>query len=821
MNETSDSIERLSRDTRPQPARREPRRLRPLDPPLPPWRGGHPATACKAAALALIVALSPAAGAADALPAGAEPPPQHADWVAAVATDAAAISEAEFRDRFLMPLLREEALEPLLEGPDADAPWIDEATNYVERELLLAWEGPGRMPSRPHADWGRAYDFTVKEGSRDPFLTWMSVVGQKKWHWDDKARVQLAGLEEALAALPEDEAAFPRLLAAHARQLLDPAPEHRVALCEAAVRWAESHAGRPERSEAVLRALEQFVDVEEPSFVSALLESEADPWIGLVAAGRSSFALHFRDRDAERREMHVDDAEAAWGRAWELHPEMPQGAEGLMRVASHRRDRAGIDAWFREGVAARYDSPSLHDRYVAFLRPAYGGSLEALVEHAWSCLDAANPGCFGDDAALERERSMLPYGGVLAFLAALDVSGERPARFFGGTGVLGEICAALAPMLAPHGAGTSPGDYDATMHARFESAWFLASLLWTFGDADGALQAFETVDGVPDYYCRRLQQTFPGTFDIYLALAGLSGPNAGLVRPLYERFRSGDAEGFLAHWEEAFEGEPLERRETGLLERLAIRAFLAARFPDGESRRVPITSHREFVCWHGYGIGWQPEPDDEGGYAWFTGKQPYACFEFGVPLPTPLEIETSFELTPDPATNALFAIRLFPADLRFSDHRGKSPVLSVRVGPDGDALLRLGCSGERYIDCGYTQGTLAEANVLLSDILYAEGAEDESHAESAEFAESVGRARSPSAPAPARVSLRVVYLEDRVRCYLGDAQTPAIDAPCAAFAPAALPDGAKLVFYGVDCKFFGFTFRNPVPDSPARKESRP
>ena len=142
---------------------------------------------------------------------------------------------------------------------------------------------------------------------------------------------------------------------------------------------------------------------------------------------------------------------------------------------------------------------------------------------------------------------MLPYGGVLGFLAALDVSGERPARFFGGTGVLGEICAALAPMLAPHGAGMGPGDYDATMHARFESAWFLASLLWTFGDADGALQAFETVDGVPDYYCRRLQQSFPGTFDIYLALAGLSGPNAGLVRPLYERFRSGDAEGFLAH----------------------------------------------------------------------------------------------------------------------------------------------------------------------------------------------------------------------------------------------------------------------------------
>ncbi len=773
MNTEPKNSERRSRDTRPQPARREPRRARPLDPPPPPWRGGHPATACKAALLALfaLVALSPAAGAADTpLPAGAAPPPQDADWVAEVATGAA-MSEAEFRDRFLMPLLREEALEPLLAGPDADAPWIDEATNYVERELLLAWEGPGRMPSRPHADWGRAYDFTVKEGSRDPLLTWMSVLGQKKWHWDDKARAQLAGLEEALASLPADEAAFPRLLAAHARQTLDPAPEHRVALCGAAVRWAESHAGRPERSEAVLRVLEQFVDVEEPSFVSALLESEADPWIGLVAAGRSSFALHFRDRDPEERKRHIDDAEAAWGRAWELHPEMPQGAEGMMRVAARRGDRAGIDAWFREGVAARYDSPSLHDRYVAFLRPAYGGSIGALVEHAWSCLDAANPGCFGDDAALERERSMLPYGGVLAFLAALDVSGEKPARFFGAAGVLGEICAALAPMLSPRGAGTGPGDYDATMHARFESAWFLASLLWTFGDADGALQAFETVDGVPDYYCRRLQQSFPGTFDIYLSIAGLSGPNAGLVRPLYERLRAGDAEGYLA---------------TGRRRSPAGRRSAARRASSSASPSAPSSPRASRAGSRGASPSRRTASSPAGTATGSAGSPSRT---------TRAATRGSPGSSPTPASSSGSRSRRRsrsrpPSSLRRTPPRtpsspSASPVLSVRVGPDGTALLRLGASGEPYVDSGYTRGTIAEARVPLGP--------------------------------QARIPLRVVYLADRVLAYLGDDETPAIDAPCADFAPEALPDGAKLVFYGVDCKFFGFAFRNPVPDTDAHR----
>ena len=790
MNETSDSIERRSRDTRPLPARRN-------------------AAPCKAATLAALsmLALPVAAWAAT----GAEPPPQHAEWVASVATDSAAISEAEFRDGYLMPLLREEALEPLLAGPDADAPWIDEATDYVERELLLAWEGPGRMPSRPHADWGRAYDFTVKEGSRDPLLTWMSVLGQKKWHWDDKARAQLAGLEEALASLPADEAAFPRLLAAHARQTLDPAPEHRVALCGAAVRWAESHAGRPERSEAVLRVLEQFVDVEEPSFVSALLESEADPWIGLVAAGRSSFALHFRDRDAEARERHIDDAEAAWGRAWELHPEMPQGAEGMMRVASHRRDRAGIAAWFREGVAARYDSPSLHDRYVAFLRPAYGGSIEALFGHARDCFKASDPGCFPGAAARERARSMLPYGGVLALLAALDASGGKPAAFFP-PGDAAEIDAALRPML---GEDPAIGPSGAKDLVRFESAWFLAAVHWVLGDEEGALRAYETVRNLPGWYCRRMQESFPGAYDIGIALSSLAGPDADLVRALRRSFRDGDFDGVVARCEEALAPRPgLDRSEMIFLEKLSVRAFLAAGFSRGETRRVPITPHGAFSGWYDYGNGWQPEIDDDGGYVWYTGRGPCGELEFGSPLPLPLEIETAFEPSADPATNVLFAVRVFPSDLLFSDHAGPTPALSVRL-EGGTLRVRLGPAGEPHLDWGIDKATpVFETNAVLSAVLHAEGAEDKPHAESAEGAESDIGARSSSAPTPARVPLRIVFLEDRVRCYLGNADTPALDAPCAAFAPAAFPDGAKLVFYGARCRFFGFSFRNPAAERP-------
>jgi len=85
MNDKPDSIERQSRDTRPQPAWREPRRARPPfrdTRPQPAWRGAHPATACKAALLAVLMAgLCPGRLRADGF---FDPPPPSAERVAAL-----------------------------------------------------------------------------------------------------------------------------------------------------------------------------------------------------------------------------------------------------------------------------------------------------------------------------------------------------------------------------------------------------------------------------------------------------------------------------------------------------------------------------------------------------------------------------------------------------------------------------------------------------------------------------------------------------------------------------------------------------------------
>ena len=181
---------------------------------------------------------------------------------------------------------------------------------------------------------------------------------------------------------------------------------------------------------------------------------------------------------------------------------------------------------------------------------------------------------------------------------------------------------------------------------------------------------------------------------------------------------------------------------------------------------------------------------------------------FGIPLPLPLEIETAFE--PDPATNVLFAVRVLPSDLLLAGNCGPAPALSVRLEGD-DLRVRLGPADDPYLDWGVDKSTpVFETNALLSSILTRHSPEASG--------EEIQHSASSIQHSPARVPLRVVFLEDRVRCHLGDADTPALDVPTAAFDPAAFPDGARLVFYGVHCRFFGFSFRNPSTPNPASDE---
>ena len=691
------------------------------------------------------------------------------DLMEPIRIGAASTGEADFRDCSLLPLLRAETLDRFEPPASWSAGLADEARAYVEDELRLAWEGPARMTDRPNEDWGRAYDFTVKEGSRDPFLAWMSVVGQHKWHWDDQARAQLAALEAGLAALPPESEPFRRLLATHARQLLDPSEDHARALCAAAVRWAESHAAHPDRSEAVLRILAQFVDTANPALVPALLRSSSDPWIAFTLGGDAALARACAASSEKAFSDALSLAASSCRRARERHPGFPQGAAGMVAVCGLRNDRKGLRRWFARGVEARFDFVPLHDLYVCFLRPSRGGSIDELRAYADACL------------APDRPDSMLPWCAAMARIVDLEASGLSPREFFSGNGESDRLERAIVSFL---------GRANGTEDALSEAAEFLACLRWSRGDVEGAEKA--VLHSRNKRYRRILQEGFPGAFDILETLFGLTGPNAAIVRPLWRRFRDGDANGFLRSRTRIEPSLPsLSRSETSLLASTSLQAFLATGFLREESYRIPFFDHGYFVGWFCYGTGWQPSDNGHGGFVFTTGATDPSCLELAQALPLPIELDISMFLAPRASDSApFFTVRILPMDRRFLRHRGSTPPISFRRNTSETLSITVGDTGDPFADDGWRGGIIASAQSVSSP---------------------PSASNAPPSSPQDRISTRIVLDRDHVSVFLGGASDPALSAPCTGFAPERFPEGAKLVFFGHNARFHGFSFRKTSP----------
>ena len=691
------------------------------------------------------------------------------DWAENVRTNAAAASEADFRDRSLLPLLRAETLDRFEPPASWSAELADEARAYVEDELRLAWEGPARMTDRPGPEWGRAYDFTVKEGSRDPFLAWMSVVGQHKWHWDDQARAQLSDLEAGLAALPPESEPFRRLLAAHARQLLDPSDDHARALCTAAVRWAESHAARPDRSEAVLRILAQFVDTGNSALVPALLRSSADPWLAFALGGDAAFARARVASMPEARDEALGLAASSYRRAWELHPEFPQGAAGMALVCGIRRDREGLRRWFARVAEARFDLVRLHLDCGLLV-----GDPDALRAHEDVCLALAD----------ERPGTMLPLCGMSAVIRELNAGGAVADELLSDADRLARVEAGLESVAR---------SAAATRCFRWSAAELVAVLRERRGDIDGALQACDfPLDPLVDGF---LQSRVAGCVDAVVLLGGVSGPNRNLLLPILERFDKGDFEGVLENWEEVWSHcTGATRNERRFLAGLSVQSFLRTCFDRGETLFAGIFEKGEFCNWFGYGgvkgTGWRLENAPEGGTAAAPGSDRVRALEFSRSLPAVVEIETEFEILDGEDDHALFALRFLPADGFVGRLRGIQPPLSVSFAPEGGLSIRLGTIGENETDRG-CRGILNERIVPTLP---------------------------RSSNAPRRIRLRAVFGDGHVELYLGSEPEPVLSESCSAFGPAAMPNGGQLVFFGRGVRFGGFSFRKPSPRSQPSQE---
>ncbi len=542
-----------------------------------------------------------------------------AAWSESVRTNKTLFTSARFRDEMLLPLLRREALEPLLAGPDKDKPWFAEARAFAEDALYQCWFLS--MTDRPGPAWGRAYDFTVREGSSDPFLSWMSVVGQHKWHWDAQARPQLDELERRVSG--PDGTPFQRFLAAHARQTVDPSDAHLAALHAAAAAWAASRP--PSESRAVRQILDQFLDANARSFRAALAAAGADPWLALVFEGTAELN--------RCTAAGADKAAEALEKAHALHPDFPEAALLLVTVALRHGSTPDADLWFRRALAAQIDHRSAWAAYCRFNHPCTLGTPDRLVRLAEAAL------------ATKRDDIGLPLEYARAMAAVRHDTDAPDEAFWRDPGVAAKMEAALDPQI---------DNPDLHAYARALATDLLSGVRLLNGDLDGALEAFQRAPVRVWSHDARL--AFSDFSRIATILGGLTGPNAERIVPLYWKYAAGD---WAACAAEADALPPATHLEAGLLAMIAADAWTHVGYPAGEPRYFGVLRKRQFADWRNYSSGLTLEEGTDDGSGHTRDGNPQ-WLRLGHAVPAELSASGRFEPWGAPAAPHVLGVQLGP-----------------------------------------------------------------------------------------------------------------------------------------------------------------
>jgi hypothetical protein len=130
----------------------------------------------------------------------------------------------------------------------------------------------------------------------------------------------------------------------------------------------------------------------------------ADPWlvhviIGLHNARKAKHAQGSANEHAAQRKLATEHL----SKAYELCPQFPEAAVGMIIVASLEPGELSPREWFDRAVAAQIDYQPAYAAYVDALRPRYGGSIQAMYRFAVECLDS---GRFDTDVPLWYARTM-------------------------------------------------------------------------------------------------------------------------------------------------------------------------------------------------------------------------------------------------------------------------------------------------------------------------------------------------------------------------------------------------------------------------------
>ncbi|MBQ9727384.1 MAG: SUMF1/EgtB/PvdO family nonheme iron enzyme [Kiritimatiellae bacterium] len=604
-------------------------------------------------------------------------------------TNAALRTRAAFVRESLAPLLRRELLEPFEAGPEASAPWADEARTFLADSVRLGCYDT--LSRRFEWEWEPALRLVLGKGAADPALRWGCAMGLAAQGRKDEAREQVRALREAVAG--DGGTPFLRYLAALADWRVDGRARDETA--RLGVAWAETLADRPQDSRAVLHLLRQDNGTGQ---LSPLFEaSAADPWLAAacraieesLAAENAYWRRGAADDGALEQAERFAAARAALERAWALRPDCPEPAYEFANVWRDRLAPAAFERWVRRGLDAQCD----HDGLLALCEPF-------LVPRG---ADQCSPQY--KDALRRFGRALVDTGRFDTQLPAIGVAWMLRGAFRPPAGEeLWQVDEDYRRVCDVAGAVR---DGDAAGWLEHDRAMGIAAACSRERNDPElrtdparplrhALHPGDPINGWPIYL-----RDFGGTdyLRIHAAdyAAALGGRSAAALAKIESAKRGGDVADVLRAADEVLSADlpPLDEHEAGYLFEEWARAWIGTRFASGEPFRLPFLFRGSSRHWILYNGAPGTLADDEA-----VISKPNRSLEWRVRLPADAAIDGW--VAPDPGKAPGDASR-FALSLKPEGTDGSGPEFRIRLAetnaeaciaarwkPDEEPVVRIG-----------------------------------------------------------------------------------------------------------------------------------
>ena len=642
-------------------------------------------------------------------------------------------TRSNFVARVAGPFYLRFTVEPFLASPEAAAPYAAEA-EQVLREAAVGLACGWRSALNDH--YARA-EALAKDGCTDPVIAWMQAQHLSNNKKQADAKKQLASLLDTLKDAPALYAPL-RALTLMSLRGLDGKTYTEETLADALAALLTDGTFQAEERRVAWRFLERC-DMEGSPALLAKLRSAAhppDPFLMLMLEGEVDYKRAWNARGGgyantvtqegwEGYGESIEKARAAFTRAWELHPDIPESANQMIR--SSRGDAAACRMWFDRAVAAEFDFISAYSSYVFTLYPRWGGSLSEMLAFAEEC------------RATERHDTDVPLRYVSDVFAIAKERQDAWQEVFNSPGVYANCTNILERCLA------RPGLTHWLERQYFNTA--LAYMAYAAGDYDAAGRAVKALPvrwGSQPFYNTNIRPAPPFSDIVVTLNSAMNGPNKNLMRAADQQTRGGDPEDAFNVFESIWDNPAVklgeyERYGIAYLEMdLARRVMLAS--GDWCSLIRPHTAKVLHGAWVNYYNGWRFSNMT------FRAEGGNALLSFLLPMPREIEYEVAFTPLPaDPQTGCSFGFSLdaaFPGDgtgpaLWLAREKGKWSAVWVRrfgaprlererrfsekhdlpsLPPDGTILLSITSKGDAV--SAAINGEAVFKDLDLSDAFY-------------------------------------------------------------------------------------------------------